>query len=340
MKRVLQYLPAFAILTFVTPSCEEIIKFKGSAMEPKIVLFSILQPDSVITVYVSKSHAIIDDKYKPAQITNAVVRLYRDGEFVEMLTYVAPPAQSGYSSPVPHSKYVSQGINPVLGSTYKIEVEIPGLRTVKAEVSLPEVVPIIRIDTFRYKQDEVGVYLVTEVRFIDPAMEENYYMLSGSQKDGYYNGNLEEPWYPGSLVMVVENDIYFEVDDEPLIAPEQEGDLFGMYLNNYFNVFNDELISGKQYDLTLKLFYRRPDTTHFEFSHFQIELQSITKDLYLYLLSYSAQMQTRDEIFSEPVPVYTNVENGLGVVGARLSSVATIEIGRYPVEGVNYQYGY
>ena len=337
MKRVLRYLPVIAILTFISPSCVEKIEFEGDAMETKIVLYSILQPDSVITVFISKSHAVFDYKFEPVQITDAVVKLYRDGELAETLAYVAPSPQPEYHSPVLHSKYVSKGIKPVPGSTYRIEAEIPTLKTVAGETSLPDIVPIEKIDTASYKQDEMRAYLVAKVRFDDPGGRDNYYMVSGRQKNGHYNGNPAEPWYPGSSVSVTENDLYLGADDEPLIAPNLNEDPLGIYSNN-FRVFTDELIGGRQYDLTLKLSYMKPDTAHYEFSCSQIYLQSITRDLYMYLLSYSAHVEASDAYISEPVLVYTNVENGLGVVGARSFSSATIQIGRYPVEKVNYRY--
>ena len=49
-------------------------------------------------------------------------------------------------------------------------------------------------------------------------------------------------------------------------------------------------------------------------------------------------MQTNDAFITEPVLVYTNIENGLGVVGAMSSSTVTLKIGEYPVDGVTYEY--
>lgn len=341
MKKVLKYFPVVAILMLLAPSCEEIIEFKGEKTESKMVMYSMLNPDSVITVSVSKSHAVFDIKYEPEQITDAIVRLYCDGDFVETLTYVAPPPPCEYCQPVSHSRYVSQGIKPVPGSTYRIEAEVPGLKSVSAETSIPDMVPILSIDTVTEKEDEYNTFLVTKVKFSDPAVTENYYMLSVTRLEGYYTGDPALPFNPDAPVKVMISDDGYAAHEDPIIAPAQEEDLFGMYLENRFNVFNDELISGKEYDLTLKMnISRKPDTDYFEFTHFRIALYTITKDMYLYLRSYSAHLQTRNSFFAEPVLVYSNVLNGLGVVGARVSSVATIEIGSYPVEGVTYQNGY
>ena len=339
MKRVLKYFTAVAMLMLLTPSCEEIIEFKGEKTEPKIVLYCMLKPDDTISVSLAKSHAVFDVKYTPQQITDAVVRLYRDGELVETLTYV-PPESCEYCSPAEHSRYVSQGIRPVPGSTYRIEAEVPGLKSVSAETSLPVLVPVLSIDTTTDNEEEYNTFLVTKVKFADPGATENYYRISVTRLEGYYSGDRSVPYNPEAYVNVVMSDDSYAATAEPIIAPEQEEDLFGIYSSNTYNVFSDELISGQEYDLTLKIsFYREPDTTHYEFTHFKIELHSISKELYLYLRSYAAHMQTRDSFFAEPVLVYSNVSDGLGVFGSDAVSTATIEIGEYPVEGVNYTRG-
>ncbi len=337
MKKFLKYFSAVAFLMLMMPSCEEIIEFKGEKTEPKIVMYALLNPDDTISVSIAKSHAVFDVRYTPSQITDAVVRLYRDGELIETLTYVPPEPCSQCPSPE-HSQYESQGIKPVPGSTYRIEAEVPGLKAVSAETSLPELVPVISIDTVT--DSEYNTFLVTKVKFADPGAAENYYRISVTRLEGHYNGDPSLPFNPEASVNVVMSDDTYSANDDPLIAPDQEEDLFGIYASNTYNVFSDELISGKEYDLTLKIsYYRKPDTTHYEFAHFKIELHSITKAMYLYLRSYAAHMQTRDSFFSEPVLVYSNVTDGLGVVGAGVISMAVIEIGEYPVDGVIYQRG-
>ncbi len=347
MKKALLYLPLVAALVLLNQSCEDTIEFKGRETEPKIVLYSILQPDSLVTVTISKSHSIMDYKYEPAQITNAMVRLYRDGEFVENLTYVAPPLQSEYEDPVPYSKYVSQEVTPIQGCTYRIEADVPGLKSVAGETSLPGSVPIVQIDTSVEYDASWGewessryINMYTKVRFIDPAEVENYYMVSISQKRGGYLGDTSVPFNPDTRVGVDEEESFFGDNEEPLLSPDRGEDVFGMYISNVFSAFSDELISARQYDLNLKINYEEPDTSYYEFIHFDVKLHTITEDLYLYLQSYSAHIQTDGDFFSEPVVVYTNVENGLGIVGAKVTSNAVIEVGRYPVEGVLYYYGY
>ncbi len=338
MKRILLYLQALAILTLLTVSCEEVIPFKGEKIDPKIVIYSLLQPDSVITVSVAKSHAVFEEKYVPRQITDAVVKLYRDGELLETLTYVPPEPQPEYYSAIPYSKYVSQGVKPAYGSTYMIEVEMAGMKKAAGEARLPDIIPVIGLDTIENLPVGGNLIMEAKVRFRDPGGENNFYRIAARCAEGMYYGDKSVPWSPEMPVSIYENDCSYASDNDPVISPQkEEQDLFGMQIENTYHIFSDELIAGKEYALTLELNHRQPDTDYYEFSLFNFELQSITEDFYMYLRTSSAHMQTFDDYITEPVLVFTNIENGLGVVGAMSSSAVTLKIGEYPVDGVTYE---
>ena len=338
MKKILRYLTALVILTLLTISCTEEIKFTGEKIDPKIVIYSLLQSDSVITVSVAKSHAVFEERYVPKQITDAVVKLYRDGEFVETLTYLAPEPQPEYYPATPYSKYVTQGVKPVYGSTYRIEVEMAGMKKASGEAKLPDIIPVIGLDTIEVRQADGNILREAKVRFSDPGGKTDFYRIVVRSTEGLYYGSKMVPWSPEVPVTVFESDRSYASDNDPVITPrKEEQDLFDMQINNTYHIFSDELISGREYALTLEMNNRLPDTDYYEFSVFNFELQSITEDLYMYLLTTSAHMQTNDAYITEPVLVYTNIENGLGVVGALSSSAVTLKIGEYPVEGVTYE---
>jgi hypothetical protein len=340
MKRATKYIPAVIIMALFVSSCERVIEFKNEETDPKIVIYSLLQPDSLITVSVAKSHAVFEAKYKPEQITDAVVQLFRDGIFIGTLVYIPPEPIPDYIQGYPYSQYISMGNIPEMGSTYRIEVEVPGLGTASGEAKVPEPVPITGIDTITKTAEWGEKGIVVKLGFSDPAGKENFYRLTAREMMGVYYGDKTEPYSPGIPVAVMENDVSYGTYAEPLIAPKQEDDIFGMYMNNSYYLFSDELIDGKEYTMTMEYYYSQPDTSYYEFTHSYFMLQSMSRDLYLALQSYSAHMQTRDNFLAEPVPVFTNVTNGLGIVGAISTSVISLKRGVYPVEGVYYDYDY
>lgn len=338
MKKLIIYFPAVMVLLLSSTSCESVIEFKGSEAEPKTVIYSLLHPDSLIRVSVAVSHAVFEERYEPKQIKDAVVRVFRDGLLIETLAYVPPGPRPDWYPADSYSRYMSLTNRPDYGSTYRIEVEIPGLSTATGEAILPEPVPVIRIDTGSVISEWGEKQLEVKVKFRDPAGVENLYRLTARGKGGEYFGNKEEPYLPFNPVVVTETDLSYGVWGEPLITPKQEDDIFGMYLQNTYSLFSDELIAGKEYDLTLRYNYKRLDTDYNEFTHSYFMLHSISRDLYLYLKSFSAHTQTRENFLAEPVMVYTNIINGLGVVGAMSTYTDSLKIGEYPVEGVFYEY--
>jgi hypothetical protein len=83
-------------------------------------------------------------------------------------------------------------------------------------------------------------------------------------------------------------------------------------------IFSDELIDGETYSLRFSIdkwsLYGDSITVFFD-------LISIDRNAYLYYLSFARHMWNQGDPFAEPVVVYTNIENGIGVFGS--SSVFT-----------------
>jgi len=48
-------------------------------------------------------------------------------------------------------------------------------------------------------------------------------------------------------------------------------------------------------------------------NNLNIELFSISKDIYMYLLTFQAQQETEESPFAEPVMVYNNIKDGYGI---------------------------
>lgn len=339
MKRIAYHITTVALLLAVLAvSCEEEIEFRGERVEPKIVMYSLFDPDSIISVSLSRSYPVFDKPANRQQITNATVKLYRDDELFTTLVYEPLPQAYIFSSVENYSVYRAADIKPEPGYLYRIEAEIPGMRTVSAEAGLPTPVPVAGIDTLTLTGDYGEKYIRTRVRFSDPAGENNYYRINVQMLDGYYTGSLKDPWTDESSVWVYREEYTGAVVDDPLLRPSGNEDLFGISGNNPYYIFSDELISGREYDLTFRINAPVKSFSHYEFTHYKIELQSISQDLYLYLRSLSLHRSSGSSPFTEPVIVYSNVVNGLGIVGARISSGINLEFGEYPVEGVPYEF--
>lgn len=339
-KSIIIFLAAVALILTLSVSCETVIDYRGPDAQPKVVIYAVLQPDSLITVLVSESHSVFQLRYQSRQIPDATVRVYRDGVLLETLSYSEPSPAPDYAPRNPYSSYVSEANTPEPGSVYRVEVEVPGLPVAYGEAEVPSTVPVTITDTSSTETGYGYRELVVKFRFRDPAGEKNYYRFAASGTTGYYYGNKNEPYNPFTPVSVQRQELGYGSLSDPLIAPQQEDDIFDMYLQNTYFLFTDDLIPGREYSLRLTYSGVYPDTDYYEFLRARFCLNNITRDLYLHLQSYSAHIQTRDNFLAEPVPVYTNVVNGLGVVGASAVACDSLKIGEYPVEGVTYDMWY
>ncbi len=85
----------------------------------------------------------------------------------------------------------------------------------------------------------------------------------------------------------------------------------------------DDYINGNSYRITgSATTYQKPfgdfedsgklmrDTTAL-----RIELHSLSQELYHFYISHAAVLVNQNDIYSEPTPIYSNIENGLGLFG-------------------------
>ena len=87
-----------------------------------------------------------------------------------------------------------------------------------------------------------------------------------------------------------------------------------------YDILNTEIIDGGFYSISF-------------------ELATLSKEVYLYLKSMQKFDVVTDGVLTEPVPVYTNIENGLGIIGIQSINYFKFEAGKYPIDGYEYSYG-
>lgn len=332
----------FIISLLIFASCEKVIPFKSDELKPKIVLYTNIHPDSLISCDIGMSYAVINSNNNPVQIKNANVKLLIDGEVSELLKYQEPPPDIyDYGNVSRLSKYVSNQY-PEEGKEYSIEVEINEIGKVSGSGTIPPLVPLIRIDTQRViinEYDYSYTVMRTKLVFKDPEGPENFYRLVIKQISGYYPGDRFKPYDPEIPVLVNNYTQNWIDSDDPLLFPREEEGLFENYESNEYLIFSDEKINGKEYELKFNLSFDglNPDEAYYEFIHYEIQLQSINKALYYFLKSSGSQRYNEGDLFIEPVIVYSNIINGLGVFGSTNRNGKKIEYGKYPVEGILYE---
>jgi hypothetical protein len=110
--------------------------------------------------------------------------------------------------------------------------------------------------------------------------------------------------------------------------------------NPKYTLFTDELINGKDYELSFflnrSMLYKiaKVDLAKGDFYYVRIELQSLSEEVYSYIKSIDGANGVTQGLFSEPFQVYNNIIGGIGIWGLYTSSVDTIRVGSFPVGGI------
>ena len=290
-RKNLIYIVLFLIISV---SCEKIIDINIPEKDKKIVINSIISTDSLIKVNVSKSLNILDNQ-NAIFLNDATVKLYEDNVFIEQLTNIT------------NGNYKSQTFYPQVGKNYKIEVSSNGLKTITAENKIPNKVTINKIDTITKNVEGYNTFEFT-INFTDPVNEENYYFLEAKSfvPLGYDNY--------GNIIDYDIQNLYIFSDDKIV---DSEIDYNGGI------IFNDKLINGQTYPLKINIdkynFYNDTNMVY-------IYLNSVSKDFYLYVKSYSMNVNNRNDPFAEPVQVYENINNGYGIFAGYSSYVDSLKI--------------
>ncbi len=194
MKQILYILP----LIFGLYSCTEIIELNIKNASPALVIEANLASDSVLTVKLSKSIKLSDEKDFPI-VSDAIVFIEQVNGLSEMLIFQD------------NGKYVSSIIKGAPGESYQLQV-ITNNKTLSSISTMPLMVPFQEINiekrnSFGFSnpnnmQNETEAYYDIKVKFSDPPEENNFYrfveFINGEKireylyDDRLNNGNLVE----------------------------------------------------------------------------------------------------------------------------------------------------
>ena len=288
----------FFTFSMLFASCDIVVDLDIPEHERVLVVNSILTTDSMINASISHSVGAFDAS-SISYVNNATVEVYEDGV---LLGEMDEQASLSYdSSGELDSTYVYNfNQNPVAGKIYSYEIVHPDYEAVRAETTVPAAVKLNVNDvTFLSEQDYEKHY---RVRFsFNDAPEDNFYRLRLRNPNTYSGFD------------------YFESNDASMISSAGVQSDGATFFGNEA-LFDDEMFNGTEKEISIDFF----DYKSFWFEEegievqFILELSSVSESYYTYIRSLRAHYDNQDQfIFAgEPVQVFTNIENGLGVLGS------------------------
>ena len=302
----------FFTFSMLFASCDIVVDLDIPEHERVLVVNSILTTDSMINASISHSVGAFDAS-SISYVNNATVEVYEDGV---LLGEMDEQASLSYdSSGELDSTYVYNfNQNPVAGKIYSYEIVHPDYEAVRAETTVPAAVKLnVNNVTLLSEQDYEKHY---RVRFsFNDAPEDNFYRLRLRNPNTYYGF------------------AYFESNDASMISSagvQSDGATF--YGDEA--LFDDEMFNGTEKEISIDFF----DSKSLWFEEegievqFILELTSVSESYYTYIRSLRAHFDNQDQfIFAgEPVQVFTNIENGLGVLGSMSIDNVLLDIDPLP----------
>ncbi len=187
-------------------------------------------------------------------------------------------------------QYFTTDFQPQSGATYSLEVSTSRNQKVTARCTVPtQAPPTVEMVSIEWEHSYGYVRAVT-FKIKDGEGSGNYYRVVASVKYSYFG--TDEGFY---------NTIYFDKGEEFISDNAKDG--------SYFTYQTEAILPDPSATIKLK-----------------ISISAIDEHYFNYHRSINAYQD--DNPFSEPTPVYSNINGGLGVFATYRNSITEIDLGR------------
>lgn len=284
-------------------ACTKEIPLTQEEIRPRIVVNALFEENDTVWVHLSESRNILFSGSLP-HIPNATAR-WLDASGTELGEFTH--AEDG--------KYYLTSPTPVPGKAYGISVDVPEMGRVEATSTLPSAIEVISVDTASGQSSEGYKQMEFAINIQDDGNQKNYYGISIVTHDVHFN-NEDSSSYSSYAYPYFSTKELFVVNGESDIL--DGGEKYGRVFFFPDDQFNGGTIAFKG----TKELWSGGDSTYFV-----VQVESLSEAAYRYRLSYtnySASLE--DELFTEPVQVYSNIEGGFGVFGGLSSHKDTFYI--------------
>lgn len=212
------------------------------------------------------------------------------------------------------------------GFSLKSTTKIP----IKAPISITQL-PDKLNESYSYYNPEETIYnQVYSASFQDPETDEDYYYITFSEvicENDFSMDTIDMDKLWNNPVNYKESDcwlrnlkFYYENNHNAISGLGERGqdeEDYGTELQGY--LLSDSDFNGQTKTINVELdgYSYTADKYHY----LVVELFHISKEYYNYYKTLQTQGSTQDDIFAEPIQIYTNIDGGLGVfAGASLST--------------------
>ena len=304
MKQITIFIIIGFLLLLVLSGCEKFLDFEGEDAPPRLVLNGTFTTDSVFTVQLSNSSGYVDKAPLNTIPYGNVVVYGENGEFIDSLHHTAYGIYKG-------------SVLASANTTYRVNATAGSFGTVSAKDYIPVAVPITNWDTVTTsvtEYDYTSPRLQIDFTINDPAGMENFYVLEVYYTRYYYvdygyNPNTGNTTYDTVYYdQPIRERMYYSTSDQILLSESDMSIDETLYYSRGLS-FRDALFNGKSqtFRILVEVNYYGDN------SNMELHLKSSSEAYYSYARTIEKYFNTAGDPFSQPVQVYNNIENGLGI---------------------------
>ena len=255
-------------------------------------------------------------------------------------------------------------VRPKVGDKVRIEVSAQGFETVWAETVIPQPIQIHQVDTNTFISTNKYGY---SNNYVIPDDAKSLNMALGinienpnKEKDGFFSIEIYQEWmiynywidehgwmHPDIIKGSYLNKRRLELNTsrEPLFSENAEDEVLSFFLEDGNArdriFFTDKQFVNKQYKLNLSVwgyyFHQQYSSGYetkpvFHDEPLIIHILSMSPEMYRANYENNSEMDYYMQLFSEPEVTFTNVHNGVGVLGSCSSTKKKVVIPRYTGE--------
>lgn len=332
MKNMIKYTIGILITTLLLTGCEKTLTdFEFQKKPLKLVMNSLLNPDSIVKVHLTSSMPIYEKGSQIRTIENAQIQIFENDNYLADALYIG----NGY--------YAAYGIYPKHGHTYRLEAKAEGFPTAWGSTVIPlqPTINEVKVDIQEINIEGFEGYVWTSKIY-------NYTLnikVTDAQKDQFHSLALYKHYirrYTDCTYTFHETTQEWEVDCTDYIdtIPSMSSYInfksydrkIKFHYNGYdlrlFNstdditsiraYFSNEKLNIDEIVIPFNLYYIEYD------SPFDIHLNTIDLNYYKYQYSLARHNEVDEGFLSQKVSIYSNIENGLGLLGSVTSTVLSI----------------
>lgn len=288
-------------LTIVFSSCTKVIDIETPDHDSKLVINSLFKGGERLSLNISESTSISGSI--PPGVFDSYISIYRNDTLVQ----IANSTDSIFYS----------NIVPVQNNHYSIEISSPGFETVIATDSLPSRVRVSKIESTDIEWvDDIGMkYKLIRIEFTDTDTSDNYFELKLRVRFSYPDDS------PYGFSHIIEIANIGGIHDPVL---DDSWSLYG-YSGGF--LFTDKLFKNNKCNIEVFAGVLNNEAEEYQLL---VDLNTVSEPYYNFKKKLGMYMKSADENIltsvSDPVELFTNIENGYGVFAGYMNDHHVLNI--------------